>query len=73
MPHIIKSSLDFDGKILPWNERELVNLIKEKKEYLEKKQEKQEKQGKEEFEEKKSEIKKQEENKILKNKKAGGK
>ena len=34
MPHIVKSSLDIGGKIIPWNEREIDKLIKEKKEFL---------------------------------------
>ena len=53
MSYIVKSSLDISSTIIPWNERENAELIKEKKEYLErmkKRQENLEKQNKEESE-----------------------
>ena len=36
MPYIVKSSLDIGGKIVPWNEKEVEKLIKEKEEKLDK-------------------------------------
>ena len=34
MPYIVKSSLDIGGKIVPWNEKEVEKLIKEKEKML---------------------------------------
>lgn len=38
MAYIVKSSLDFSGKVIPWNRTEENKLIEEKKEYLKNKE-----------------------------------
>lgn len=38
MPYVVKSSLEIESTIVPWNERETQKLVKEKTEFLEKKE-----------------------------------